>query len=1066
MISCPKCSAPCLDSHRYCPACGADLSTTPIRGDEDSALIGTTIAGKFVLRELIGSGGMGKVFRADQKGVGRTVAVKIMHRHLVGDETAGARFTNEARASSSLNHPHSIAVLDFGQTEVGMLYIVMEYLEGMSLDGLLRKEFPLPLGRVAHLVCQALDAVEAAHHQNIIHRDLKPENVFLLQQQSRDFVKVLDFGIAKMLDHEDRSVTTPGLVPGTPEYMSPEQARGEKLDPRSDVYSMGVILYELLTATVPFRGSSAVATMMSHVQDPVPPPSKRRPDLDIPASLESIVLWSLAKNTADRIVSAAQFKEVLSAWARVAGVWTALEQPAARASSALLDIFSEDQVTEIPAQIAEQAPYPTQGTRESERPPLMIFAANGLVGRERERGKLRDFVERKGPRSMVIEGEVGMGKSRLVGELVQVGRDAGLDVLRCSPAPGWAPELLHTAQEIALHCLRLSSEDHNAAAILQGAGSVSLDAEDVPGLQELFNLPSHLSELEPGVRRRERAAAFRALVYLAASKQPLLLIVEQYGALDAVSQELVASLVERPQGEFAIAVVCDPQDRPSWGDHTERLVLEPMSTDQTVRMARRMFDDSADRKLVENIGRAANGHPLFVEQMAHAVANEELTDPPERLGDLVAARVQRLSQADRSMLQWVAVYNEAVSAEMLSRFSGQEIRPNELERLAKIALLGREQSRGHNEKNRSRQRYIFAHRLVAMVVYSSIPAEVRREMHQAVAEFLRQADAPVTTIAYHAYEADDGPRAVEELDRAGVWSERCLDPKTAIHHYTNALDLVRREWGRGRVAATDLDQMAVELALRLGAVLRETGDVLTAEGVVAEVLSVAAGRDSERAKLRLELGRLDLDRGNLQRATRHLQLARADAEAAESSYLLGEITRELARARGATGDRSEAGRLLFAALEESTRASGQRQGPSWNTLLGAASTSAVIGFPERARGYLLDALQQAENERSLQGKLRVVMRMATLHQANGELHEAEVRILQGLDLVGQIGDRSRKAELLLTLGQLHRIRGDVEGARQYLEQSRRICQRIDWQEGIGRVDQETEMLRFAIPQML
>ena len=166
------------------------------------------------------------------------------------------------------------------------------------------------------------------------------------------------------------------------------------------------------------------------------------------------------------------------------------------------------------------------------------------------------------------------------------------------------------------------------------------------------------------------------------------------------------------------------------------------------------------------------------------------------------------------------------------------------------------------------------------------------------------------------------------------------------------------------------------------------------------------------------------------------------------------------------GERGEAGKLLFAAIEDSTRASGQRQGPSWNTLLGAAATSAQIGFPERAQGYLLDALQQAENERSLQGKLQVVTKMALLHQAAGEWAEAELRISQGLDLVSQIGDRTSRAELLLSLGRLRRISGDVEGARHFLDDALRICTKLDWAEGAMMVQQESEMLRFAVPQSL
>ncbi|MCK5796034.1 MAG: protein kinase [Deltaproteobacteria bacterium] len=1019
-------------------------------------LIGTTIAGKFVLREAIGSGGMGKVYSADQKGVGRTVAVKIMHQHLLGDETAAARFTNEARASSSLNHPHSIAVLDFGQTEVGMLYIVMEHLLGRSLDVLIDVGFPIALGRVARILCQTLEAVDAAHQQAIIHRDLKPENIFLLDQRgSQDFVKVLDFGIAKMLDIEDRSVTTPGLVPGTPEYMSPEQARGEKLDARSDVYSMGIILYELLTGTVPFRGTSAVATMMSHVQDPVEPPSERRPEVEIPASLESIVLWALAKNPEDRIVSATQFRDVVAAWARVSGVWveSAKDSSLPRLTVGEVSAIGAASVVDIEARVLED---------DVDAFGPAVSAVSGFIGHDVDLDYVKHFIAGERPRALILRSGAGMGKSRLLDEVASYGQERGYEVFRCAPLQGWEPELLGVVQRLVLDSLHLQESD--SAAILQAISNIDLDTEDVPGIEELFHLPTHLEDLPSDARRRERTAAFCGLMSKVAKRQPTLLVIEHFDRYDVPSRETLRALINAPSQDLVVVVSMATDETMIWGDAVEERDLSLLTPDQSMLLAQQMFDDAVPADLLAHIVKVGQGQPLFIEQAAFAVAHEGITDAPDRLGDLVAARIQRLHQEERSLLQWMAVYNDTVSALTLSPIIGSTVGPEDLSALATRGLLRRvDESMG---KGRLRSAFAFAHHLVAMVVYSSIPAEVRRERHQAVAEYLRQVDAPVTTVAYHAYEADDGPIAVEELDHAGAWAMRCLDPKGAIRFYTDALDLVRREWGRGRVSAFDLDQTAVDLALRLAEVLRETNDSFTAEGVLGEVLSVAAGHDNDRARLRLELGRVDLDRGKLQRATRHRQLARADAQAADSPWILGEVTRELARAKGLMGERDEAGTLLFAALEESTRASGQRQGPSWKVLISAAVTSIQIAFPERARGYLLDALQDVENDRSLEGKLRIVIQMAALHESAGEWAEAEIRISQGVDLATQIGDRTSRTTLLLSLGRLRRISGDVERARHFLDEALLLANKLDWADGVMMVKQESELLRLAVPQSL
>ncbi len=260
--------------------------------------------------------------------------------------------------------------------------------------------------------------------------------------------------------------------------------------------------------------------------------------------------------------------------------------------------------------------------------------------------------------------------------------------------------------------------------------------------------------------------------------------------------------------------------------------------------------------------------------------------------------------------------------------------------------------------------------------------------------------------------------------------------------------------------------MAVGLARKLAAVLREVGDAMAARGVLEETLSVAAGDDASRAGLRLDLGRFDLETGNLQRAVRHLELALVDAQSAKNDWLLGEVNRELARAVGLLQDRERASTLLLESLDHSRRAAGKRGEAPWATLLEVANICVQIGFGGRAHGYLLDALQQAESDRSLLGKLQAVVRMAELHQAESEWGEAEIRLGQALDLAGQLGDRTRRVRLLTELGKVHRIQGDVEKGRRALENAVRVARTIGWWEGHKRAEAGIEMLRYALPQAL
>ncbi len=280
---------------------------------------GRVVGGNFRIDKLIGAGAMGNVYKALQLSLGKPVAVKILHHHLLKNERLVGRFKREAKSASLLNHPNSIQIIDSGEDPDGTLYIAMELLTGRDLAQVIRDDFPLPLRRVARIMTQVLNALDEAHAQGVIHRDLKPSNVMLIERRGEaDFVKVCDFGIAKATlseEEDDRSamLTVQGLVCGTPEYMSPEQARAELLDGRSDLYSAAVILYQLVTGDIPFDADSAMGIISRHLADPPEPPSQRRRDLNIPAAVDRVVLRGLEKNRDLRFENAVAFREAIEA---------------------------------------------------------------------------------------------------------------------------------------------------------------------------------------------------------------------------------------------------------------------------------------------------------------------------------------------------------------------------------------------------------------------------------------------------------------------------------------------------------------------------------------------------------------------------------------------------------------------------------------------------------------------------------------------------------------------------------------------------------------------------------
>jgi serine/threonine protein kinase len=269
-------------------------------------MLGKLIGMNFRLEGILGRGAMGTIFRATQLSLGKSVVIKLLHKHLAASTSQTKRFEQEARAASIVSHPNVIQIIDFGHADDGSLYIAMEYVPGVDLAELLFNSYPIDHRRVIKIVEQICYALDEAHACGVLHRDLKPENIMVSDRRNMtDFVKVLDFGIAKLQDEVggiDAYKTAAGVVCGTPEYMSPEQARGEELDSRTDLYALGILLFQLLTYKLPFDGETPLAVVSKQLSDP--PPRPRDLVSDIPEGLSALILGLMAKDRRHRPQSA------------------------------------------------------------------------------------------------------------------------------------------------------------------------------------------------------------------------------------------------------------------------------------------------------------------------------------------------------------------------------------------------------------------------------------------------------------------------------------------------------------------------------------------------------------------------------------------------------------------------------------------------------------------------------------------------------------------------------------------------------------------------------------------
>lgn len=1047
----------------------------------ERALLGRVLGGKFRLRSFIGAGSSGTVYQADQVALGRTVAVKILNPALAGDARLVSRFHDEALAASRLNHPNTVSVIDYGQTDDGLLYIVMEYLRGVTLTRIIEDESPLSDERIGEIASQMLSGLEEAHEAGVVHADLKADNIVVEHRRGGWYlVKVVDFGIARIMG-APRAEENERTICGTPEYMAPEVIGGNDPTFASDLYSVGVILYEMLTGKTPFVGGSSIEVLTRHIREAPIPPSVKARGRPVNEGLEQAVLRALVKHPADRHASATEFRLALESaidrrredsedqvLCSACGMYSAARfKFCPECGNPLGASHPRDALDTIPSLPPFPRPAPPAAGAPAVRVAVDEHVTEDLagsifplpmVGRSAVLDAVMDFIDGGEHHFLAIFGSSGMGRTRILQETHRrLQERADIVSYRAAVDPTGLKAPFYPIRGLVASVLALPPVcpyDRLSA----GLELLGLSRRDLPGVAELFGHHGELWQLEPAVRRRELfASTIRVLRAATAGRGQAVFLLDDVDGYDQPSRELLESLAAvEDRLPLRVIVTHEPGFAGRWPARVARLKLAPLDRDDFAGLAAHL-DQPARESMpgARELAMRTGGNPNYLQHLVRFIVEGGQHDQaPRQLADLIAERVGALPHAARVLCQTAAVFGSEIGRDVLRQALGKRLEASAFEMALSLA-----KARGLLREGRDAPFIRFRHPLIRDVVYDATPADVRRELHESTVKALEPNTTDPLVLGHHHELAGNLREATTLLMRAGDDAVHQLDETGAIALYQRALAAARQ-----LMLADDESKSRIRfvtLSVKLADALRVSGKVSLARGLVEEAKWHSRGAPRLEAQLLQASAHLYTCEHRHDQAIDCLRRGIGLVIPVGDMELLAELYLDLSSMYMSKSEPESAITELREGLDLVTLGEGAeaRKGPKilWRLLLRMAQLHSGADRMAQAVQLAERALVHARRIRSRIGSARVQSLLASYYEQMGDLRLADKYRQAAVGEMRRLGDRRGTAELLLSGVIPTRTLMRINPAN--LHEARALADEVGWAEGVVQASRKTSQIK-------